>query len=66
MFRDCVGLMKAKRKEKSAYLYLAEGCAERRMYMNIAQTYVDGLKEAYYENGGERQWNDFERVGYLR
>lgn len=30
--------------------------------MNIAQTYVDGLKEAYYENGGEKQWNNFERI----
>ena len=30
--------------------------------MNIAQKYVDGLKKAYYENGGEKQWNNFERV----
>ena len=30
--------------------------------MNIAQEYVDGLKNAYYENGGEKQWNDFEKV----
>ncbi len=34
----------------------------RRLYMNIAQEYVDGLKNAYYENGGEKQWNDFEKV----
>ena len=32
--------------------------------MNIAQKYVDGLKKAYYENGGEKQWNNFERVVY--
>lgn len=30
--------------------------------MNIAQKYIDGLKKAYYENGGEKQWNDFEKV----
>ncbi|MDE5780506.1 MAG: SMI1/KNR4 family protein [Lachnospiraceae bacterium] len=30
--------------------------------MNIAQKYVDGLKKAYYENGGEKQWNNFEKV----
>lgn len=30
--------------------------------MNIAQKYVDGLKKAYYENGGEKQWNSFEKV----
>ena len=30
--------------------------------MNIAQKYVDGLKKAYYENGGEKQWDDFEKV----
>lgn len=30
--------------------------------MNIAQKYVDGLKKAYYENGGEVQWNDFEKI----
>ncbi|MDE7414743.1 MAG: SMI1/KNR4 family protein [Lachnospiraceae bacterium] len=30
--------------------------------MNIAQKYVDGLKKAYYENGGEEQWNHFEKV----
>lgn len=32
--------------------------------MNIAQKYIDGLKKAYSENGGEKQWNDFERVMY--
>lgn len=30
--------------------------------MNIAQKYVDGLKKAYYENGGEKRWNSFEKV----
>lgn len=30
--------------------------------MNIAQKYVDGLKKAYYENGGQKQWNNFEKV----
>lgn len=30
--------------------------------MNLARKYVDGLKKAYYENGGEKQWNDFEKV----
>lgn len=30
--------------------------------MGIAQRYVDGLKKAYYENGGEKQWNNFEKV----
>lgn len=30
--------------------------------MNIAQKYIDGLKKAYYENNGEKQWNDFEKV----
>ncbi len=30
--------------------------------MNIAQKYVDGLKKSYYEKGGEKQWNDFEKV----
>jgi len=30
--------------------------------MNIAQKYVEGLKKAYYENGGEKQWNHFEKV----
>ncbi|MDO4314952.1 MAG: SMI1/KNR4 family protein, partial [Oscillospiraceae bacterium] len=32
--------------------------------MNIAQKYIDGLKKAYYENGGEKEWNDFEKVMY--
>ncbi len=31
-------------------------------HMNIAQKYVDGLKKAYYENGGEKQWNNFEKI----
>ncbi len=30
--------------------------------MNIAQKYVDGLKRAYFENGGKKQWNNFEKV----
>lgn len=30
--------------------------------MNIAQKYVDGLKKAYCERGGEKKWNDFEKV----
>ena len=30
--------------------------------MSIAKKYVEGLKMAYYENGGEKQWNDFERI----
>ena len=30
--------------------------------MGIAQAYVEGLKKAYYENGGEEQWNHFESV----
>lgn len=30
--------------------------------MNIAQKYVDGLKKAYYENGGKTQWDNFESV----
>ena len=30
--------------------------------MNIAQKYVDGLKKAYYDSGGEKQWNNFEKV----
>ncbi len=33
-------------------------------YMNIAQKYVKGLKKAYYENGGEMQWDNFENVVY--
>lgn len=30
--------------------------------LNIAQKYVDGLKKAYYENGGETQWDNFEKI----
>lgn len=30
--------------------------------MNIAQKYVDGLKKSYYKKGGEKKWNDFEKV----
>lgn len=30
--------------------------------MGIAQKYVDGLKKAYYENGGEKQWNHVEEI----
>ncbi|MBD5103217.1 MAG: SMI1/KNR4 family protein [Subdoligranulum sp.] len=32
--------------------------------MNIAQKYVAGLKKAYYENGGEKQWERFERASH--
>ena len=32
--------------------------------MNIAEKYVDGLKKAYYERGGEKKWNHFEDVMY--
>lgn len=27
--------------------------------MNIAQQYIKGLKQAYYENNGKQQWDDF-------
>ncbi len=30
--------------------------------MNIAQKYVNGLKKVYCQNGGEKQWNNFEKV----
>lgn len=30
--------------------------------MNIVQQYLKGLKKAYCENGGEKLWNDFEKV----
>ena len=30
--------------------------------MNIAQKYIEGLKMAYYENGGKRKWNHFKKV----
>lgn len=30
--------------------------------MNIAQKYVDGLKKAYYENGGKKQWDHLENI----
>jgi len=30
--------------------------------MGIAQKYVDGLKKAYYKIGGEKQWNDLEKI----
>ena len=30
--------------------------------MKIAKAYVEGLKEAYYENGGETQWDNFEKI----
>ncbi len=30
--------------------------------MNIAQKYIDGLENAYYENAGEKQWNDFKKI----
>lgn len=32
--------------------------------MGIAQKYVDGLKKAYYENGGVKQWDNFEKVSH--
>lgn len=30
--------------------------------MSIAQKYMEGLKKAYYENGGEKQWDHFEKI----
>ncbi len=30
--------------------------------MNIAQEYFDGLKKAYFENGGKKQWKHFETI----
>ncbi len=30
--------------------------------MDIAQKYVAGLKEAYYNNGGKNQWDHFEKI----
>ncbi len=30
--------------------------------MNIAQKYIEGLKMAYYENGGKKQWDNFEKI----
>lgn len=30
--------------------------------MNLAQTYMDGLKNAYYENGGKERWDHFEQI----
>lgn len=30
--------------------------------MNIAEKYIDGLKKAYYENGGKQQWDDFAKI----
>ena len=30
--------------------------------MNIAQKYVEGLKMAYYKNGGKKQWEHFEKI----
>ncbi len=30
--------------------------------MNLAQKYVDGLKKAYYEIGGGKQWEQLEKV----
>lgn len=32
--------------------------------MNIAQKYVDGLKKAYYEIGGQKQWDHFENIAH--
>lgn len=32
--------------------------------MNIAQKYFDGLKKVYYENGGETQWDRFEKAAH--
>lgn len=59
MFRNRVGLM----KEKNLLICIwPKGVQNGGDLMNIDQTYLDGLKEAYYENGGEKQWNNFERV----
>jgi len=33
-----------------------------RAIMGIAKKYVDGLKKAYYKTGGEKKWNDFEKI----
>ena len=30
--------------------------------MSIVKQYMDGLKKAYYENGGKEVWDEFERV----
>lgn len=30
--------------------------------MNLVQKYMEGLKKAYYQNGGKEQWDDFEKV----
>lgn len=30
--------------------------------MSIAQKYMEGLKKAYFENGGEKQWDHFEKI----
>ena len=30
--------------------------------MNIARKYVEGLKKAYYETGGEALWDEFEKI----
>ena len=32
--------------------------------MNIAQKYVDGLKKAYYEIDGQKQWDHFENIAH--
>ena len=30
--------------------------------MEIARRYIEGLKKAYYENGGKTQWDHFENI----
>ncbi len=30
--------------------------------MSIAQRYVEGLRKAYYDNGAEEQWEEFEKT----
>ncbi len=32
--------------------------------MNLAQRYIEGLKDAYERNGGNQLWADFERVAH--
>lgn len=34
------------------------------LIVNIAQKYIQGLKKSYYENGREKEWNNFEKVMY--
>ncbi|MDE7478306.1 MAG: SMI1/KNR4 family protein [Lachnospiraceae bacterium] len=32
--------------------------------MKLVKAYVEGLKEAYYENGGETQWDNFDKIAH--